>query len=333
MTSTVQRLELELVKLKSELESKNLENSATYQPAPYINFLQQTITSLIAQMSPQVPPMFPHMNPPNFVFPRPFMPQQNITGQPTTHTVTQQVPSSLNAQTEQQLPHPNVPVQPTPVPNQPQPQHPLPEPSAATDSSSTQQRDRSKKDIIIVGDSMLNGVQEKGMRRDHFVRVRPHPGATSEDMVDFVLPYARQRPDAIALHVGTNDLTKKSNSNPSIPKERRPVIDSISCMKQVFDLIKKESPNTEIIYSLATPRFDKPDLKGKVNDLNNRMRNLCSSYGIRCIDHKNIDSSCITRPQRYENGRPIGKKGGGIHPNPQGNGRLATNFLDFFETF
>ena len=331
MTLTVQGLELEIVKLKSELESsRNTENSAAHQPGNYVNFLQQTITSLIAQLSPQIPPMFPQMNPPNFVFPRP------------TPPMTQPMPPSHITQTVEQLVCPNLPNQNQPQPQQPSQiintQQPLPiintqEPSTTANRPSNHQREHPKKDIIIVGDSMLNGVQEKGLRRDHFVRVRPHPGATSEDMIDFILPYARQQPDVIALHVCTNDLTKKSNTDPSVPKERRPAINSTECMKKVFDLIKKESPETEIVYSLATPRFDKPDLKGKVNDLNNKMRNLCSTYGIKCIEHKNIDSSCITKPPRFENGRSIGKKGGGIHPNPQGNGRLATNFVEFFKDF
>ena len=57
MTLTVQGLELEIVKLKSELESsRNTENSAAHHPGNYVNFLQQTITSLIAQLSPQIPP-------------------------------------------------------------------------------------------------------------------------------------------------------------------------------------------------------------------------------------------------------------------------------------
>ena len=62
------------------------------------------------------------------------------------------------------------------------------------------------------------------MRRDHFVRVRPSPGATSEDMSDFIRPYARQKPDVLAIHVGTNDLTKKSNQDPTLPHAQRPDI-------------------------------------------------------------------------------------------------------------
>eukprot|EP00112_Aurelia_sp_Birch-Aquarium-sp1_P022592 Seg6416.2 transcript_id=Seg6416.2/GoldUCD/mRNA.D3Y31 product="hypothetical protein" protein_id=Seg6416.2/GoldUCD/D3Y31 len=43
-----------------------------------------------------------------------------------------------------------------------------------------------KKRVVVVGDSMLNGVNEKGLSRNHFVKVYAHGGATSEDLVDHI---------------------------------------------------------------------------------------------------------------------------------------------------
>jgi lysophospholipase L1-like esterase len=178
---------------------------------------------------------------------------------------------------------------------------------------------------------MLNGVAEKGLRRDHFFRVRAHPGFTSEDMVEAITPYARQRPDNIVLHIGTNDLTKKSNKDPSLPIQQRPKIDTISNLRQVFNIIRREAPSTQIVFSLATLRLDKPELRGLVSDLNNRITQLCTSFQIPVLAHDNFDANCLTKPQRTEpNGHRTGKPGGGLHSTPNGNKVLANNFIEFF---
>ena len=332
MCLTVQRLEVEIVKLKSELESRKMDNSSGQHPTNYVDFLQQTITSLIAQRNPPNPMLQPHMNHPQFVFPQP-IPQTTLPTYPSAPSLQNtQHTMRLTQRQNQESTHPSASA-PAPAPTQQQSSSAnAREPHVTANNS--QQRDQPKKDIILTGDSMLNGVHEKGLRMDHFVRVRPHPGATSEDMIDFVLPYARQQPDVIALHVSTNDLTKKSNKDTATPKERRPYVNTVQCMKEVFDVIKREAPNTEIVYSLATPRYDKPDMRGRINDINNKMKNLCAQYQIRCIEHKNIDSSCITKPEfDLATGRKTGRKGGGIHPTPKGNNLLASNFLNGFKEF
>ena len=54
-----------------------------------------------------------------------------------------------------------------------------------------------RKRVIVVGDSVLNGVNEKGLSRNHFVKVHAHRGATSEDLVDHIKPVARRAFDFI----------------------------------------------------------------------------------------------------------------------------------------
>ncbi len=130
---------------------------------------------------------------------------------------------------------------------------------------------------MILGDSMLNGINEVGLRKDHFVQVRSEPGATSEDMVEYVLPRARARPDLLILHVGTNDLTKKSNIDPDIARNDRPPIDTTSCLKRVIAIVQKEAPATKIVFSLATARYDRPNMVEKVNDLNEKIKGLCAT--------------------------------------------------------
>ena len=42
----------------------------------------------------------------------------------------------------------------------------------------------SKKEIIIVGDSMIKHVNGREIFRDNSVKIRCHPGATTDDIID-----------------------------------------------------------------------------------------------------------------------------------------------------
>ena len=51
-----------------------------------------------------------------------------------------------------------------------------------------------RKNVFIVGDSLLNGINENGMKKlNHNVKVRNHPGATTEDIIDHIKPILRKK--------------------------------------------------------------------------------------------------------------------------------------------
>ena len=79
-----------------------------------------------------------------------------------------------------------------------------------------------RKTFFLTGDSLLNGISENGLQSKHNVNSRPHSGASSEDIVDFIKPYLRKKPDAIILHRGTNNLTKGVDKIKRSYRERRP---------------------------------------------------------------------------------------------------------------
>ena len=45
-----------------------------------------------------------------------------------------------------------------------------------------------------------------------------HPGCSLEDMVDYVKPGVRKKPDTLIIHVGTNDLTEDVNNTKKVRK-------------------------------------------------------------------------------------------------------------------
>ena len=67
----------------------------------------------------------------------------------------------------------------------------------------------SKTEIIIVGDSMIKHANGHEDSRDDSVKIRCHPGATTDDITDYLRPTARKKPDMIIIHTGTNDIQKK----------------------------------------------------------------------------------------------------------------------------
>ena len=69
------------------------------------------------------------------------------------------------------------------------------------------------KDInLIVDDSMLPGIDKRRIsKRERKVKIKNFPGATVDDMYDYVKPMLKKCPDNIILHVGTNNTVNESS--------------------------------------------------------------------------------------------------------------------------
>jgi hypothetical protein len=65
--------------------------------------------------------------------------------------------------------------------------------------------------IMYVGSSMIGGVKEHILseKTNERVKVHSHPGATIQDVKDFLIPHLRRKPTHLILQVGTNDARKK----------------------------------------------------------------------------------------------------------------------------
>ena len=74
------------------------------------------------------------------------------------------------------------------------------------------------KNIFITSDSIVKGLEERGISKDYDVKVRADPGCTMEVVEDHIRPILRNNPDAIIIHSGTNDVTNNKSTKKTIKK-------------------------------------------------------------------------------------------------------------------
>ena len=131
------------------------------------------------------------------------------------------------------------------------------------------------------------------------VKIGSHPGATAEDLIDYVRPTAQKNPKMMVINSGTNDLTYKVNTLQKIGK--------------VINAIKENDVNNEIEIVLSSViHRDDQDLEDEINKLNEKLDNLCQGKGLRFIDNSNIKSSSLNRRK--------------LHLNKSGTALLTKNF-------
>ena len=61
--------------------------------------------------------------------------------------------------------------------------------------------------MLITGDSIISGIDEKKFTGPGKLKVKSFPGATIMDMQDHIKPLVRKRPARILLHINTDDAT------------------------------------------------------------------------------------------------------------------------------
>ena len=162
--------------------------------------------------------------------------------------------------------------------------------------------------VVIVGDSVVRNVPSRSLNqslKEYFSVVKSFPGATTQDMKDYIKPTISRKPDMVILHTVTNDL--KSNQNPSdIPNE-------------IFNLAKNiKNSGTEVSISSLIPRRDRLSEKGK--KVNKELQEKCTAENFAFIFHKNINSTLDLFPDK-------------LHPNKKGQGIIKGNFRKFINEY
>lgn len=153
------------------------------------------------------------------------------------------------------------------------------------------------KSIVVLGDSILNGVEEKISRCDESVEIKFHSGAKIRDMYEHVKPIVLKKPDALILHVGTNDAKDMASNE---------IIDGILSLKRH---VEKKLPTCKVIISSLTPRTD----DGKAQFTIRRFNDHLNQLKVQVMNNSNITV------------RDLGKKG--LHLSRGGKGKLARNIV------
>ena len=154
----------------------------------------------------------------------------------------------------------------------------------------------------IVGDSVVNGIDEKRLSKKHGnVEVFHFSRARIEDINQYIIPIIKKEPDYLILHVRTNDATTNTSKK---------IVEDLLILKSS---ISKQLPSCRIVLSII--RHD----DGKANLTIRNVNKHLSALQSECIDNDNISS------------QHLGRKG--LHLNPKGKGRLALNFMKQIRKF
>ncbi len=178
-----------------------------------------------------------------------------------------------------------------------------------SESTNKRTKDPAKKTnrvITIIGDSTIKDVQSHKMRKrlkpNERLYVKSFPGATIEDMVDYVRPTMRRSPDLIVLHAGTNNLRSEKSAK-DIANDT---------MKLVLEM---KTDTNDVMVSSLIARSDDTKLYRKSLEVNRFLKDDCNRYDLFFIDNTNIEA-----------GKHL--NGSGLHLNYRGTVTLVRHFTE-----
>ena len=96
--------------------------------------------------------------------------------------------------------------------------------------------------VVIIGDSMLNNINSRGLFKSKEVNVLNFPGTTSSDVLTKTDDVLNKKTASLIVHVDINDLANDINL--------------LSNLKKIVNKTKKTSPNTVLtLSSIKTKRI------------------------------------------------------------------------------
>ena len=128
----------------------------------------------------------------------------------------------------------------------------------------------------IVGDSMLNGIDERRISKAHPDKVRFFLGARIMDMYHYLIPILEKEPEHLILHVGTNNAVDSSHQQ---------LANDLLALKQ---FIEEELQNCNVFLSL---KRNNQKASAPVNLVNKQL----SQLNIDIIENKNMSKKHLGR--------------------------------------
>ena len=139
---------------------------------------------------------------------------------------------------------------------------------------------------LVTGDSMLGHIDETRMSRKFKVKVRPFPGAKTEEMFHYLVPLLEKMPDYVIHHVGTNDAIDYEAS------------DIVKKILQVKEFIKLTVPNCKFIISRPIKRHDNDNTSRVIGKAISQFQKLT----IDMIGNENIEKKQFRKRGLHLNG-------------------------------
>ena len=109
---------------------------------------------------------------------------------------------------------------------------------------------------------MLGGVKEGLIGPRGNMKVRSFPGATLDDMIDYLRPLLRKKPDRVILHAATNDAV---NHGPD---------EIIKKILNVKTFIEREVKDCNVIISSPINRLDNQKCATIIRNVNAKLKNV-----------------------------------------------------------
>ena len=155
-----------------------------------------------------------------------------------------------------------------------------------------------KKSILIVGDSLLNGIEESKLSKSRHIRVQPISGAKIEDVKSNLEDLIHEDLQKVIIHVGTNNAVNDTANE---------IFEKLKSLKEESE---GQLPKCDVIISSLIKRTD--DVKA--HRTNEEVNKLIKASSIEFIDNSNIKE------------KQLGKRG--LHLNNRGNSSMASNLLN-----
>ena len=160
----------------------------------------------------------------------------------------------------------------------------------------------SGKKVLLLSDSICSRIKMKEFNRElknGRAYRKQFPGATSKEMAHYVIPtLAKDSPDTVIIHTGTNDLRNTENEH------------IIKNIMDIVDLCAKQGVNN-ILVSAITFR---EQFNEKVSTINNFLLHKQTLHNFTFIENNNI-----TREHMWKDK---------IHLNTHGTINIANNFIN-----
>ena len=151
---------------------------------------------------------------------------------------------------------------------------------------------------------MIFGIDQQILSvKGKIVKVRSFPGATINDMYDYIKPLLKQAPDNAILYVGSSDAPNSTS---------RAILDNMLSLKSFRE---KTLPRSKVCMSNVVQGTD----NGKAPLIVNKVNEHLSVLQLDIVDNASINVTSLNR--------------GGLHLNKTGTGKLAVNFIRKIESF